>query len=145
MRVELDINGLTNNAVFPDEDIRQLHEPLLNKLADVQKKLNRRLVVFLCAPPGTGKSTLATFWQWLSQRDARFTAVQALPMDGFHHYNQYLDEHNLRKYKGAPDTFDVQKLTLAIKRLRQKETSWPKYDRRLHDPVEDVIRLPRRL
>ena len=31
-------------------------------------------------------------------------------MDGFHHYNSWLDAHQLRPFKGAPETFDVAKL-----------------------------------
>ena len=67
----------------------------------------RRTVVFLCAPPGTGKSTLTTFWEYLAQQDPELPAIQTLPMDGFHHYNSWLDAHQLRPFKGAPETFDV--------------------------------------
>ncbi len=63
----------------------------------------RRTVVFLCAPPGTGKSTLTTFWEYLAQQDPELPAIQTLPMDGFHHYNSWLDAHQLRPFKGAPE------------------------------------------
>ncbi|MEQ9722690.1 nucleoside/nucleotide kinase family protein [Yersinia alsatica] len=139
MRVELNINGLQNSAHFPDRDITQLHLPLLVSLSQQQQQLQRRMVVFLCAPPGTGKSTLATFWQWLSQQDTTLTSVQCLPMDGFHYYNHYLDAHLLRTKKGAPETFDLPKLHQAIQRLQQTGATWPTYDRQLHDPVEDAI------
>lgn len=139
MRVELNINGLQNSAHFPDRDITHLHLPLLASLSQQQQQLQRRMVVFLCAPPGTGKSTLATFWQWISQQDTTLTPVQCLPMDGFHHYNHYLDAHQLRSKKGAPETFDLPKLHQAIQRLQQTGATWPTYDRQLHDPVEDAI------
>ena len=76
----------------------------------------RRTVVFLCAPPGTGKSTLTTFWEYLAQQDPELPAIQTLPMDGFHHYNSWLDAHQLRPFKGAPETFDVAKLAENLRR-----------------------------
>ncbi len=39
-------------------------------------------------------------------------------MDGFHHYNSWLDTHNLRSYKGAPETFDVGKLAQNLRQIK---------------------------
>jgi pantothenate kinase len=43
-------------------------------------------------------------------------------MDGFHHYNSWLDAHNLRAYKGAPETFDVDKLAQNLRQIRKKDS-----------------------
>lgn len=111
MKIELTVNGLNVQAQYPDDEIENVHKPLLRKLAALQTvNPQRRTVVFLCAPPGTGKSTLTTFWEYLAQQDPELPAIQTLPMDGFHHYNSWLDAHQLRPYKGAPETFDVAKL-----------------------------------
>ncbi|SUW62327.1 Pantothenate kinase [Buttiauxella agrestis] len=139
MNVTLIINGLETQAHFNDEEVDALHKPLLKQLAEKQKQLSRRLVVFLAAPPGTGKSTLVAFWEYLSAQEPGLTAIQALPMDGFHHYNDYLQAFNLRQHKGAPQTFNVQKLTDALRDLHKPESHWPQYDRNLHDPVENAI------
>lgn len=101
----------------------------------------RRTVVFLSAPPGTGKSTLTTFWEYLAQQDPELPAIQTLPMDGFHHYNIWLDEHQLRPYKGAPQTFDVAKLAENLRQAVQGDCTWPQYDRQKHDPVEDALHV----
>ncbi|MEW7312225.1 nucleoside/nucleotide kinase family protein [Buttiauxella gaviniae] len=139
MNVTLMINGLETHARFNDQEVEALHKPLLRQLAEKQKQLQRRLVVFLAAPPGTGKSTLAAFWEYLMVQDSSLPVLQALPMDGFHHYNDYLLANNLKQHKGAPHTFNVQKLTDALRTLHQPESEWPQYDRNLHDPVENAI------
>jgi pantothenate kinase len=139
VNVRLIINGLETQACFKDEEVESLHKPLLTSLAEKQKALGRRLVVFLAAPPGTGKSTLVSFWEYLSSQDENLPAIQALPMDGFHHYNEYLLANNLKQHKGAPQTFNVKKLTDALRSLQHPGSYWPQYDRNLHDPVENAI------
>lgn len=119
MKIELTVNGLKVSAQYHVDEIENVHKPLLRMLAALQTvNPQRRTVVFLCAPPGTGKSTLTTFWEYLAQQDPELPAIQTLPMDGFHHYNSWLDAHQLRPFKGAPETFDVAKLA---ENLRQ---SW---------------------
>lgn len=144
MNVEMHVNGLSYIASFPDKDIRTLHLPLLRKLTALlrdKKQCNKqqRLVVFLAAPPGIGKSTLTGFWQMLSHQDVDLQDVQGLPMDGFHHYNSYLDENNLRARKGAPDTYDLGLLKDHLRQIYQPDATWPAYDRNLHDPIQNAI------
>lgn len=139
MKVTLIINGLETQACFKEQEVEALHKPLLKQLAAKQKQLQRRLVVFLAAPPGTGKSTLVAFWEYLSSLDPALPAIQALPMDGFHHYNEYLLANNLKQHKGAPQTFNIQKLTGVLQDLQKPGSRWPQYDRNLHDPLENAI------
>lgn len=139
MNVTLIINGLETQACFKDEEVETLHKPLLKQLAEMQKQLQRRLVIFLVAPPGTGKSTLGAFWEYLTAQDPALPSLQVLPMDGFHHYNDYLLANNLKQYKGAPQTFNIQKLAGALQELHKVGCNWPQYDRNLHDPVENAI------
>lgn len=140
MKIGLMVNGLRVEAHYHDDEIENVHKPLLQRLANVHSaNARRRTVVFLSAPPGTGKSTLTTFWEWLSRQEPSLPAIQTLPMDGFHHYNDWLDTHHLRAYKGAPETFDVEKLAQNLRQIREGEGTWPQYDRQKHDPVEDAI------
>lgn len=139
MNVTLTINGLTTQAFFPQKDIDQLHLPLLRRFTSLQRQQNRPLVVFLVAPPGTGKSTLSAFWQKLSAETPDLLPVQILPMDGFHHRNRWLEEHHLRLRKGMPETFDIAGLRDALLALREPGSYWPEYSRTLHEPVEQAI------
>ncbi|MFS7248521.1 nucleoside/nucleotide kinase family protein [Rahnella inusitata] len=139
MNVTLTINGLTTQACFPRKDIDQLHLPLLQHFSALQRQQNRPLIVFLVAPPGTGKSTLSAFWQKLSCEMPELVPLQTLPMDGFHHRNDWLDAHGLRQRKGTPETFDLAKLRDALLALRKPGSRWPEYSRTLHEPVEEAI------
>lgn len=141
MNVELNVNGLNYVATFPDRDVRNLHLPLLRTLTRLQREKKRRLVVFLSAPPGVGKSTLTGFWQMLSRQDTDLQDLQGLPMDGFHHFNSYLDEHSLRHRKGAPDTFNLGLLQDYLADLKSPFPRWPSYDRNLHDPQQNAIEV----
>ncbi|MDY8684318.1 nucleoside/nucleotide kinase family protein [Escherichia coli] len=142
MKIELTVNGLNVQAQYHDEEIERVHKPLLRMLAALQAvSSQRRTVVFLCAPPGTGKSTLTTFWEYLAQQDPELPAIQTLPMDGFHHYNSWLDAHQLRPFKGAPETFDVVKLAENLRQVVEGDCTWPQYDRQKHDPVEDALHV----
>ncbi len=100
VKIELTVNGLKIQAQYQNEEIENVHKPLLRMLAALRdSKSAAAYGGFLCAPPGTGKSTLTTFWEYLAQQDPELPAIQTLPMDGFHHYNSWLDAHQLRPSK----------------------------------------------
>lgn len=141
MKIALTVNGLAIDAMFADEEVQQLHLPLLRLLAQKQQQKGGRLVVFLAAPPGSGKSTLTAFWQHLSALHDDLPELQTLPMDGFHRPNAWLDAQGLRSKKGMPETFDREQLELALASLDQRRPFWPTYDRILHDPVPDAIEV----
>lgn len=125
MKIELTVNGLKIQAQYQNEEIENVHKPLLHMLAALQTvNPQRRTVVFLCAPPGTGKSTLTTFWEYIAQQDPELPAIQTLPMDGFHHYNSWLDAHQLRPFKGAPETFDVAKLAENLRQVVEGDCTY---------------------
>lgn len=109
------------------------------------------MVVLLAAPPGTGKTTLALFLERLAATVPGMPRVQALGMDGFHYPNAYLDVHEvvedgerktLRSRKGAPFTFDVEALAIAVADLKvARPHPWPAYSRELHDVVPDAVEI----
>jgi hypothetical protein len=140
VKIGLKVNGLHVEAHYPDDEIENVHKPLLRQLAKRHfASPSRRTIVFLSAPPGTGKSTLTAFWEYLSHQTEGLAPIQALPMDGFHHYNVWLEAHNLRAYKGAPETFDVDRLAQHLRQIKEGDGTWPQYDRQTHDPVEGAI------
>lgn len=76
--------------------------------------------------------------------------MQVLPFDGFHYPNEILNnnfiERNgekicLREIKGSFETFNLSELIRKLKLLKTSDPLWPYYDRNLHDPVEDAIRV----
>lgn len=120
--LNLTVNGLPVAAHFPAEKLTHCLLPLVQKIVTTQPKL-----VLLAGPPGSGKSTLSLVIEALAQQ-AGYN-LQALGMDGFHHSNAWLEAHQLTQVKGAPETFDFDALTVAL-RTRDR---WPVYSRQLHD------------
>ncbi|MDO4491031.1 MAG: nucleoside/nucleotide kinase family protein [Lachnospiraceae bacterium] len=151
MKYELNNSGIIETAEFDDQAVEQVFLPLVKQLTRLQKEKNRRVVAFLAAPPGAGKSTLAAFLAHLSRITEDVTEITTIGMDGFHRYQEYLLTHTtvrdgreipMVKIKGAPVTFDLEKLTAAVERVAAgEECGWPVYDRLLHNPVEDAVQV----
>ena len=143
------INGIEVAARYSDRAVNGIFVPLLEKLTGMQRAAGRRILMLLAAPPGAGKSTLASFLERLSRERAGLCPVQAVGMDGFHRRQEYLLSHTTERdgktirmveIKGAPVTFDLEKLLSAVRRVAAGETcGWPVYDRLLHNPVEDAL------
>lgn len=138
------INGIEVAATYSEEAAEGIFLPLLKKLEALQKAKGRRILAMLAAPPGAGKSTLLSFLSGLSGG-----RIQAIGMDGFHRRQEYLLSHYAERdgkqvamveIKGAPETFDLEKLTESIRKVAAGEKcGWPVYDRMLHNPVEDAV------
>ena len=151
MNYSADINGITVNAAYSNTIVNEVFIPLLKHLAQLHHEKQRRILVMLAAPPGTGKSTLVSFLEHLAQLVIPDKRVQAVGMDGFHHRQEYLLTHTVErngknipmaKIKGAPITFDLDALTRKIREVSEGNICrWPHYDRQLHDPVDDAITI----
>ncbi len=151
MTYDTEINGIQSRVWFDEENISGLFLPLLRRLAQLREQKGGRVLAFLAAPPGAGKSTLLSFLKELSERTEGCEPVMAIGMDGFHRYQDYLLTHTtirggeeipMVKVKGAPETFDLERLAERIRRVAAGEAcGWPEYDRLLHNPREDAIRI----
>ncbi len=92
----------------------------------------RRYIVAVAGAPGSGKSTFAG--DLIAALEAEAPGASALmPMDGFHLDNAVLDQRGLRARKGAPETFDVDGLAVALDRVRAATgpVALPVFDREL--------------
>ena len=144
------VNGLPQRVRYRTDTVEHLFLPLLRHLTELQQRSGRRCIVFLAAPPATGKTTLAQFLERLSHTEEGLTPVQALGMDGFHYPNSYLASHTilrdgaeipLKNIKGAPETFDVAHLAAKLAAAKEGATPFPVYDRRIHDPRPDALKV----
>lgn len=156
MEAKLTVNGFGFVARYGEKDVERVLLPLLMRLTELQAERGGRLIAFLAAPPGAGKSTLAAFMEWLSQRTPEATPLQAVGMDGFHYPNAYLDAHSfvdedgrevgMRSRKGAPQTFDVEGLRVALLDARSDAPGpWPAYSRVLHDVVAASLPIHKKI
>ena len=145
------INGIDVAAQYSERAVDTIFVPFLKRLTALQREKGGRLLVMLAAPPGCGKTTLLSFLKKLSREDAELKPVQAIGMDGFHRRQEYLLTHfaervgkrvSMVEIKGAPITFDLERLTAAIKKVAAGDhCGWPAYDRLLHNPMEDAFRV----
>lgn len=144
-QMQLLVNGLEMTVNVDRHLIDDILLPVLETLAPSALVGTRRFV-FLAAPPGVGKSSLAAM---LVQRAAHLD-LDSIGIDGFHYPNSFLAAHNLpgdgapvslKSIKGAPETFDVASLEQHLAESASRELLWPDYDRTLHDVVPSCKRI----
>ena len=148
---DVTINGIGVAAIYNNETVNRIFLPLMRQLTALQRKKGKRILAMLAAPPGTGKSTLLSFLDRLSRENAELSPVQTIGMDGFHRRQEYLMSHTVMRngqevrmvdIKGAPVTFDLEKLRERVKNVAAGEKcGWPVYDRMLHNPREDAVMI----
>lgn len=146
---EFMINGLLVNAVYSKCFLQEI-DRLLDAWCELQKKKNRRILVFLAAPPGAGKSTLAAMMEAFAKQKEN-CKLQVVGMDGFHHYQSYIQTHHvivdgkqiaMKDVKGCPESFDFDRFYTFLRRLQTEETiGCPIYDRKLHDVVDNQMEI----
>ena len=106
----------------------------LQRLADERSGPGRRVMVGLCGPPGTGKTTTAHRLVDLLGRD-RAAVVQ---LDGFHLASNIIADTELAQRRGAIDTFDSASFAVLVERLRADEEPViyaPTFERDLEEPI----------
>jgi pantothenate kinase len=153
MELSMVVNGLEVEARYGDAEVEQIFMPLLKHLTELWEQKGSRVLVMLAAPPAAGKSTLAAVLEHLSQTLPTSCKFQSIGMDGFHRHQSYLDKHYMERngkkvlmarYKGAPETFDLELLRAALESVASGEVcGWPAYDRTIHDPLDDAVRVTR--
>ena len=149
IRHNVNINGLGVTASFSERAVNEIFLPLLSRFSVLQKKKGKRILVMLAAPPGAGKSTLFSFLKELSDRHDELEDIQTIGMDGFHRRQEYLLSHcverdgkqiSMVEIKGAPVTFDLERLSESVKKVAAGSVcGWPVYDRLLHNPIENAL------
>ena len=123
--------------------IAQADHPAVLALAIQVKAVlgdQRRVVVGLAGPPGTGKSTVAE--ALVARLRVLGTATALVPMDGFHLDQRELQRLGRATRKGAPDTFDVGGYVSLLRRLRAADEPVvlaPRFDRDLEQSVGSAI------
>ena len=149
MNYSVNINGIDVLASYSEDNIEEIFIPLLRRLATIHDKKKGRVIDMISAPPGAGKSTLASFLEYLAANTIKNKKYQALGMDGFHKRQEYLTTHTaivdgkeipMVDIKGAPITFDLNGLYERLNMISRGITcGWPIYDRLLHNPVENAV------
>ena len=143
----MEVNGLWQELKFSESAIEEIFMPFLHELTDLKMTLDRKVIAYLVAPPGAGKTSLAQFLEKLSrERSKEVDTIRALGIDGYQFTNAYMnitqierdgEKILMRDIKGAPETFDIDLLVDKIREVRQEGTDWNIYDRQIHDVLPD--------
>jgi pantothenate kinase len=112
-------------------------------VSQLHKSQSNRVLIGVCGPPGSGKSTFANALAKHLNESVEY--VQVVSMDGFHYYRKELDamddsEAHLRR--GAPFTFNSRSFKEALHRIKYSENSvvlLPSFDHSKCDPTENEI------
>lgn len=106
----------------------------LRRLADDAAAPGGRVMIGLCGPPGTGKSTTA-----VALRDALGAdMVAVVQLDGFHLASNIIAGTELADRRGAIDTFDTGSFASLVERLRANTEPviyGPTFERDLEEPI----------
>lgn len=150
----LNDGGLSADIAVPENEYWHVHNPVLRSIVNgYSENPDKRFIVFLVGPPGGGKTTIAGIWDQMLQDQFPKTPHQILPMDGFlfplktlqNRYAWSIRDDTLVTLDTAkcnPDAFDPDGLYQKLNYLKNGEfLLWPKYDRILHDPIPDAIKV----
>ncbi|KAK4646366.1 hypothetical protein QC761_209820 [Podospora bellae-mahoneyi] len=111
---------------------------------------NRRLLIGISGPPGSGKTTLSTLLT-TSLNALLPQTTTFLPLDGYHHPRSTLDTFpdpaSAHKYRGSEPTFNGPAFLSLVRSLAEPITPStspiyaPSFDHALKDPVENAIEI----
>lgn len=145
----LTVDGKQVSATYTQKAVDDLFLPFLKSIILLQSSLNRRIIVFVSAPPATGKSTLLALLPHLAETELGCDKVECVGMDGFHYSNEYLESFDLLSQKGSILTFDVEKLHKKLKELCETPVGdpviFPRYDRNIHATVEEGVLISKEI
>ena len=118
---------------------------LLERIARLRDRHDRRVVVGIAGAPGAGKTFLVAEVLAAAGRADLAGRVAHVPMDGFHLTNAELERLGRRERKGAPDTFDAQAYAGVLAAVRDPSrpvVTAPSFDHAVGEPVPDDIVVP---
>lgn len=140
---EVDISAVTHQQ-------KQFYLNLFDEIVGIYRsKKKPRVIIGIAGPTGAGKSVAAALFKVIADQLSLPFIFETITIDAYHYPNEYLLSHAsgnepLKNFKGRYDTYDVKKLADQLKEFASgNEVSFPKYSRKLHDPVENAITIAR--
>jgi pantothenate kinase len=134
-------------------EVDRFYAPLA-RLALARVEPERRALVAVAGPPGSGKSAFAATLVAAINALAGEDLAALVGLDGWHWPNAYLENHfvevngarvALRALKGAPASYNQAGIAAFLERARRPEAlAYPVYSRALHDPLPDGGRIDAR-
>lgn len=130
-----------------DAVYQSLADRVQSKWAEKKALGQRRLIIALAGPPGSGKSTIAKHVVDLVAQSPSGPSITAISADGFHlplaHLRSLPNATEALARRGAPWTFDGAAAAELVQRLRdnagRSSVSAPTFDHAVKDPVDGGV------
>jgi pantothenate kinase len=132
------------------QEVEQFYLPLAIRLIELIRS-QKRILVAVAGPPGSGKTAFATFLVAVINAEVQGEKAALIQQDGWHYPNVYLDSHTiyhngeeipLRRLKGSPETYDTDAAYAFLKNIKAGgQMDYPVYSRQLHDPIPNAGRI----
>lgn len=129
-------------GAFMSSELRLPRAELAGQIAQLGEG---RAIIAIVGAPGAGKSRLAA--ELAEALNAQAPGVAAVvPMDGFHLDNATLLDRGLIHVKGAPEIFDIEAISSALRALRagDADVAVPGFDRVADTVVPSAHLVPAR-
>lgn len=146
-RTSLNLDRTSQRLELDRQEVMHFYE-LLARCVLERRRPDRREIVAVAGPPGSGKSAFATVLTAVLDALAGEKLAALVGLDGWHFSNAYLDSHTiqrggetvpLRKIKGAPETYDQLEILAFLSAVRRaRRLAYPVYSRYLHDPIAEA-------
>jgi pantothenate kinase len=117
-----------------------------NAIQALEESNKHRIWIAVCGGPGAGKTTLAlAVADLIDKISSHSIKAMCISMDGYHYSRAQLHQLGYGiKRRGAPWTFDAERLTSDLQTAQQSQHSsmwFPGYSREISDPVERQVSL----
>ena len=152
--MRLKIAGYIIEVKLSDKEKKNVFVPLVDYIIQRKKQLKKqRLIVGISGIPGSGKTVFARILQrYINQHRSIGLKAKTVYLDGFHLKQDILYKKKVKtkdgqlipliRLKGSPASYDVSRARKCFRLLRSKKSlSLPEYDRNLHEPVENRVKI----
>ena len=139
--VYLPLSRLLNLHVRAARNLNGVTDTFLGKPA-----VGRTYVIAIAGSVAVGKSTFARILQALMARWPDHPRVDLVTTDGFLHPNRQLEEEQLMRRKGFPESYDTRKMVQFLSDVKagHAEVRAPVYSHQTYDIVPDEWQIVRR-
>jgi type I pantothenate kinase len=138
--IHLPLSRLLNLHVAAARNLGRVRDAFLGRPAS-----SPPYIIALAGSPAVGKSTFARVLRALLARWPDHPEVELVATDGFLHPTRVLEERQLMRRKGFPESYDLRRMVrfLAALKAGQREVAAPVYSHHTYDIVPDEHQVVR--
>lgn len=138
---ELSLCSVRENVKIEWSELEKLN--VIEYIKQQQQNGMNRIIIGIAGGPGSGKSMFGELLSiYLNQKlGIKNICISA---DGYHYSNKILIKKGIRHEKGLPNTMNHHQFYIDMLKLKDDKIDnvyFPIYDREIHDPINNVIKV----